>query len=239
MNLLIDQGNSSCKIALFTNNSFIKIFRINTLDSKELTAVLDESNPDSCIIATVKKLNKSIYEKLRTINHFHELTHQSNLPLTIKYESPNTLGKDRIAAAVGAQTIFPDENVLVIDFGTAITYDIITKNALYIGGNIAPGLNTRFRSLHTETDQLPLLHQTESFPVIGNNTNNAIISGVQTGIVFEIEGYINFMRHNYKGFKVIFTGGDAPFFVKMIKTTIFVEPNLIMIGLNKILEYND
>lgn len=239
MNLLIDQGNSFCKIAFCTNNSFQEILRINELNSKELKTILNTNHPDSCILSSVKKLENSIYEQLKTIRHFHELTHKSNLPLRINYETPETLGKDRIAAAVGAQTIFPDKNVLIVDFGTAITYDIITSNAAFIGGNIAPGLNTRFRSLYTETDQLPFLHQTESFPLIGNNTNNAIISGVQTGIIFEIEGYINYMRSNFKQFKVIFTGGDAPFFVKKIKTTIFVDSNLIMIGLNKILEYND
>lgn len=238
MNLLIDQGNSYCKIALCDQDKFVHFDKTNNLDSNYLDNIFSSYSPSKCIVSSVIELNQNILLKLKTLDSLHLLSQESKLPIDLVYGTKNTLGKDRIAAAVGANTLFPGENLLIIDFGTAITYDVLTKN-IFSGGNIAPGINLRFKSLHTETDQLPLISLKKDFPAIGDSTKNAIISGVQTGIKFEIEGYINYMSKNFDDFKVIFTGGDAAFFEKIINSTIFVEPNLIFIGLNKILKDND
>ena len=139
---------------------------------------------------------------------------------------------------MGANNIFPDTNVLVIDLGTAITFDLVNNKNQYLGGTISPGLNLRFKALNQFTDQLPLLEKREKFDIIGNDTHSAIISGVQTGIKFEIEGYIHQLQNDYDRLKTILTGGDAIFFDKMLKNTIFVNLNLNFVGLNIILEFN-
>lgn len=239
MNLLIDQGNSFCKIALYKNNNLEKLFRFKELTRPDLEEIINQYQPKSCILTSVKKIDASLLIALKELDFFHQLSDETKFPILIKYQSPKTLGKDRLAAAVGAYSIFPEKNLLIIDFGTAITYDVVLASGKYIGGNIAPGIHARYKSLHTETDQLPLLRKAENFDIIGNSTEHAIINGVQNGIIFEIQGYINYMTNNHNDFKVIFTGGDASFFAKKIKTTIFVEPNLIFVGLNKILEYNE
>ena len=134
--------------------------------------------------------------------------------------------------------MFPSTNNLIFDFGTAITIDFINANNQYLGGNISPGLNTRFKALHHYTGKLPLIEKNEHFEMTGKTTEEAIISGVQKGIVYEIEGYIREMQSSFANLNVIFTGGDAFFFEKKVKNSIFVEPMLVFFGLNRILEYN-
>lgn len=238
MNILIDQGNSFCKIALYNNQKF-EIHIVDDLSVEFLKDLFLKYDIKKGIITTVKSIDSTVLIFLKKhLQLFIELSHDSNIPIKLKYETPETLGKDRIAAAVGAHTIFPDKNVLIIDMGTAITCDFIENNT-FLGGNISPGLKTRFKSLDKETNQLPLLNKKGETPFIGNSTSNAIISGVQSGIVFEVEGYIRYMNEKYNDFKIILTGGDSSFFEKLIKKTIFAESNLIFIGLNKIIEYND
>jgi type III pantothenate kinase len=135
--------------------------------------------------------------------------------------------------------MFPDKNVLVIDAGTAITYDILLKDKKYLGGNISPGILTRFKSLHTFTGKLPLLNINEKVRgLYGDTTESAITLGVQNGIIYEITGTIEAFKEKYDDLMVLFTGGDAFFFEKSLKFCIFVEPNLTAIGLNKILKLN-
>ncbi|MBT6766833.1 MAG: type III pantothenate kinase, partial [Prolixibacteraceae bacterium] len=154
------------------------------------------------------------------------------------YDSKETLGKDRIAAAVGAFDLYPDSNVLIIDAGTAITYDIINEKNQYLGGNISPGLEMRFKALHHFTGKLPLVKQNKFDKLYGNTTENAILAGVQNGLVFEVDKAIDTFKEFYNNLKVIITGGNAEFFDKKLKNSFFVHFNLIAMGLNRILEYN-
>ena len=160
------------------------------------------------------------------------------MPIGNAYLTPETLGRDRLAAAVGATVLYPGENVLIVDFGTAVTIDLVTADATFRGGCISPGMKTRFRALHDYTAKLPLCAATESEELAGLNTRQAIELGVMNGITFEIEGYAARMRSRIEDLCVIFTGGDANFFVKRIKNTIFANCNLVFCGLNRILEYN-
>ena len=145
---------------------------------------------------------------------------------------------DRIAAAVGAWARFPGSDLLVIDAGTAITIDLVRADHTYLGGNISPGTSMRFRALHEFTANLPLV-KTEGRPgMMGEDTGSAIRSGVVRGIVFELQGYINEQKIRYPDLKVVMTGGDAKIFEKMLKNTIFVDSNLNLYGLQRILEYN-
>ena len=146
------------------------------------------------------------------------------------YGTPHTLGADRIYASVGAHSLFPGKDCVIIDFGTAITFDFLTSRGEFLGGNISPGLDTRFRALNHFTGKLPLLERVDSVELVGNSTTGAMESGVILGTLFEIEGYIR----NYPGYNFIFTGGDAIFFAEKLKSPIFVVCNLVLMGLSQI-----
>ncbi len=154
------------------------------------------------------------------------------------YKTPETLGKDRIAAAVGGFDLYPDTNLLIIDAGTAITYDIVNDKHQFLGGNISPGIEMRFKALHQFTGKLPLVKQQNFGKLYGTSTEEAIRAGVQNGVVFEIDKAIDTFKEFYKNLKVIITGGDAEFFDKKLKNSFFVNFNLTALGLNRILEYN-
>jgi type III pantothenate kinase len=134
--------------------------------------------------------------------------------------------------------MYPGKNVLVIDMGTAITFDLITRESGYLGGNISPGMNTRLRALHAFTSKLPLVENEDIPSGLGRDTRSAILAGVQVGIVHEINGYTEYFNHHYPDLMIILTGGDADFFVNKLKKPIFAVPNLVLQGLNYILEYN-
>lgn len=240
MNLVIDIGNTRNKFAIIDQNSIMNTIVHDQLSVQTIRDLLIEyPKVNSAIISTVKKVDSTIVSFLREqLNYFIELNEHTNIPIENFYETKSTLGKDRLAAVIGANNIFPDSNVLVIDMGTAITYDFINESNQFIGGTISPGLEMRFKALNHYTDQLPLLKKNENYQTIGKNTSEAIISGVQNGILFEIDGYINTLKSKHNDIKVILTGGDAIFFDKKLKNTIFVNLNLNFIGLNTILEHN-
>jgi type III pantothenate kinase len=167
-----------------------------------------------------------------------ELSHHTPIPIENKYQTPETLGKDRLAAVVGATFLKPDSDILVIDAGTAITYDFIDANKVYWGGNIAPGLNLRLRALHEFTQKLPLVEAKEESPILGTDTESAIISGALYGIVYEMDGYINHLKIKYPQLSAFLTGGSTFYFDTKLKNAIFAERNLVLIGLNRILQYN-
>ncbi|MCK4663672.1 MAG: type III pantothenate kinase [Bacteroidales bacterium] len=240
MNLLIDIGNTLTKIGIYHNNKLIDNYNLPFLIISDINNIKNKF-PDinNVILSSVAGIKPEINEFLKNnFENYIQLNSETKIPLEIIYKTRNTLGNDRIAGIVGANNIFPNTNVLVIDIGTAITYDFVNSKNQFLGGNISPGLTTRYKSLNNYTKNLPLLNWNENFELLGNTTKNAIISGVQNGIVFEIEGYINKMNKLYKNLKIILTGGDSILFEKIIKSTIFAELNLIFIGLNRILKYN-
>ncbi len=167
-----------------------------------------------------------------------EFTPRTPVPIRNAYRTPETLGRDRLAAAVGATVLYPGRNALIVDFGTAVTLDLVTADGTYRGGCISPGLSTRFRALHDYTAALPLCAPTEEEELQGLTTDEAVRRGVMNSLSFEIEGYISRMERKIDDLCVIFTGGDAKYFVKRIKNTIFANCNLVFYGLNRILEYD-
>jgi type III pantothenate kinase len=240
MNLIIDIGNTLTKVFIF-NGSKIEYFQQYQTGSKfELEKLFLSFNKiDYSIISSVTQIPIdliSIIEK--KVKQPFILNMNTVLPVKNFYKTPETLGKDRIAGIVGAYNIFPGKNVLVIDAGTAITYDFISISAEYLGGNISPGLTIRFRALNYFTNALPLIQSQENFPFMGTSTNEAILAGVQNGVIFEMNSYIDRFSHEYGDFKVILTGGDTFFFAHKLKCPIFAEPFLVAIGLNRILDYN-
>ena len=240
MNLVIDIGNSSSKFAVYSNESLIESFVVKKLEISDIENLLArKNNIRRCILSTVKKKDSELISMLNErIGYFLLLDHDTPLPIRNLYKSKSTLGYDRIASAVGASKLFPGRNLLIIDVGTAITIDIVSADNAYLGGNISPGLSLRFRSLHDFTDNLPLVNWEESSELMGKDTESAILSGVLNGIIFELQGYIERLKLRYSDLKVLMTGGDAKIFDKKLKKTIFVDSNLNLFGLHRILDYN-
>jgi len=191
------------------------------------------------ILSSVKPNDEELMRVLSNeFDQFLELDDQTQLPIENLYETPETLGKDRLAAAIGANELFPNQNLLVIDAGTAITYDLVSEKNQYIGGNISLGLEMRFKALNHFTGKLPLVKYKDDFQSIGRNTEDAIRAGVQSGVLYEMDQNIDFFNRNYQNLHIIMTGGDSNFFDKKLNYSIFVHFNLTLIGLNRILEHN-
>ncbi|HYX06746.1 MAG TPA: type III pantothenate kinase [Bacteroidales bacterium] len=240
MNLIFDIGNTQTKAAIYKNDKELFTESIPALTVSYIRNLIERFGPpERVILSSVSKEDSGIAEFLKTnTGYFIQLDERTLLPFQNLYETKNSLGKDRLAAIAGACNIFPGANVLVIDAGTAITFDFINDNNEFLGGNISPGLRMRFNALHNFTSKLPLLEPAESVELFGRNTNAAIISGIENGMIYEIEGCISGFRKKFPDLKVIFTGGDAIFFDKMLKSSIFVISNLVTLGLNRILNYN-
>jgi len=190
------------------------------------------------ILSSVITDNQEIIDYLNSVTKLLILSDRTPLPIVLDYDTPETLGRDRIALAAGAAEIDPVSNILIIDAGTCITYDILSDGHKYLGGGISPGIEMRFKSLHTFTSKLPLVSRDKNFTLVGNSTKSSIRSGVQNGIIAEIEGIILKYKEEFPQLKVFFTGGDANYFVKKLKSNIFAIPNLVLLGLKDILKYN-
>lgn len=242
INLVVDVGNTNTKLFLFEEGKLIfKHFESNEHKhfNSRIIHLLKNSKIDNCIVSSVSKINNEKYIFFKENFNTFFFNREMKVPVEIGYRTPETLGYDRIANVSGASVLFPGKDVLVIDSGTAITYDIIEAGIRYLGGNISPGILTRFKSLHTFTEKLPLLNISfNTVGLYGDSTESAIILGVQNGITYEVMSTINAFKGVYKDLVVVFTGGDVFFFEKSLKICIFVEPNLTAIGLNKILEIN-
>ncbi len=235
INASVDFGNTRIKIGLFKNQKLSDIFRVSTLS--ETAELLMASSVENAIVASVSLSNEEISEKLNFLKSLVFLDYNTPLPIKNNYETPETLGYDRIAAAVGANLRFPDQNCLIIDIGTAIKYDLVSDQNAFEGGIISPGRRMRFNALHTFTKKLPLLDNFEIPELIGHSTETCMTSGVMNGLSAEINGIIDEYLKKLK-LRVLICGGDAPYFETKIKYPTFATPNLVLEGLNRILQYN-
>ena len=241
MNLLMDIGNTLCKLALTEAGRVTERLRTEDLSPAFLEKVLDgHPGLTGAVVCAVRECDPEVERLLRSrVERTVRFGHDTPLPIVNRYATPATLGLDRLAAAVGAYTIFPRQNVLIVDFGSAITVDFLNAKGEYLGGNISPGATLRFRSLHRFTDHLPLceLPGTDT-SLLGDSTLSAIRNGVVNGIVFEIGSYLEILEKSADNLKVVFTGGDGKYFAEKLKNTIFVDPDLVFKGLNEVLEHD-
>lgn len=232
MNIVIDQGNTNLKLYYFEQNKIIKkiVYPINNFK------FFFNDNFDFVIYSSVSGYFDSITNFFK--NKILQFNLSSKIPIKNCYSS-QTLGLDRIAAAVGAYYLFPNTNVLIIDIGTAITFDILDKKNQFIGGNISAGIDIRYKALNSNTKNLPLIEDKNfNESIFANNTFDAIKNGILYGILFEIQSYITYSQTIYDNLQIILTGGDAKFFENKLNFSMFVEPDLVAIGLNNILNYN-
>jgi len=240
LSLCIDQGNSSTKVGIFEQDKLIEKIVFERFGKNEIKILFESYVIYSCIYSTVVAHDAdTISELKKKTNFFIEFSHKTAIPIHNQYATPQTLGKDRLAGVIGASFLQPATNVLVIDAGSAITYDFIDTNGNYRGGNISPGINLRLRALHEFTNKLPLVEAKVESPLLGNDTQSAILSGVLYGIVFEIDGYIENIRKEHRSLSIFLTGGSTFYLVNKLKNAIFANENLILIGLNRILQYNN
>ena len=241
MNLAIDIGNTLAKLAVIDDGQVVDFQKTEKIDSAFVEKILEE-NPEieAAIIVSTGEYETAWEQMLeKRMKRFVRFEADTPVPIENGYETPQTLGLDRLAAAVAANALYPNSNVLIVDFGTAITVDFVSAEGRFLGGNISPGAATRFRALHHFTKRLPLCELDEdSVRLLGNSTQTAIESGVVNGIVYEIEGYIRDLQQRYNNLRIIFTGGESDFFAKRLKNTIFATYDLVAYGLNRILEYN-
>lgn len=238
--LIIDFGNTLQKLAVFLGKEIILKETFRKLPPETLAYFINEHGPfDGIIQSSVVIHTRELEEILARAGKFILLTDQTPLPVKNSYETPKTLGKDRLAAVAGAHALFPGRNCLVIDAGTCITYDIITKDGEYLGGGISPGIQMRFKALHTFTGKLPLIEPDEFDDLIGKSTRESILSGVYNGITGEMTGIISRYHEHFENLTVLITGGDHQFLYNKLKISIFAAPNLVLQGLNEILDYND
>lgn len=235
--IVIDKGNSSIKFGVFDKDTLLAVNDAPHYDQSSLLNTISQYQPQAAIVSSVLT-DEDFVEIKKKIPKFILLTAATPLPFDNLYSTPQTLGKDRLAAVAGAQALYPDSSVLIIDAGTAVTYEILLEGKTYIGGNIAPGLEMRFKALNAFTSKLPMVSKMERHDFPGLSTKEAIASGVINGMVFEMEGYQSTCLEKWGINKTIITGGDSDFFARKLKKPIFANQNLVLLGLNRILEYN-
>ena len=238
MNLVLDVGNSLLKIALFEKSELIQKFKFSDNYKRNIEDIISNYKVTHSIISNVGRIDDTIINILKESTNLLLVSNQLKIPFKNLYKSKNTLGQDRLALVSAAAFNFPNENVLIVDVGSCITYDFKNNNNEYLGGGISPGISMRFKSLNTFTSNLPLIDFDSIYQLIGNNTKNSITSGVVNGTISEINGIIQQYREEFKNIRIILTGGDSNFLLKRIKNTIFADQNFLLIGLNKLLEDN-
>ena len=240
MNLVLDFGNTKIKAAVFSDSDKIEeTFTWGQLDLETISRIGKEYQIDSVLLCSVVDVQTETETFLKSnFPYYLRLDSKTKLPIRNNYSTPETLGLDRIAVAVGANKLCPNTPLLIVDMGTAITYDFVNALNEFEGGNIAPGVNMRLRAMNYYTNKLPLLEARGEERLLGNDTSSAMMAGVMRGIEFEIEGYISEIKKKNANLSVFLTGGDVFFFEKTLKSGIFVVSNLLLMGLNEILRYN-
>jgi len=236
--LTLDIGNSKAKLAVFKKEQVIYKKTLASNHPAGLQDIIRKFKIKHSIISSVREIPSSVIDLLDKHTYMVVLHGLLDLPVKIEYQDKKKLGSDRIAGVVAAKDKFPEDPVLVIDSGSCITYDIADANGLFLGGQITPGLSMRLKAMRHFTDALPAVPVPEKVPAIGSSTAEAMQSGAFLGIVHEMNGFIRQYEEKYEGLKVLLTGGNSQLFVPSLKYEIFADPNLIMTGLNLILQYH-
>jgi type III pantothenate kinase len=236
MNLVIDAGNTRIKAASFSGTKLHEKFLFAT--RQELKDFLNHHPFEHGIVSSVNHSSQEVLSWITSSGKKISLSPLLPLPVKILYATPDTLGVDRIAAVCGAMEILPRQNCLVVDAGTCINYEFLDAKQNYHGGAISPGIQMRFAAMHKFTARLPLVTEISETDLVGNSTESCMKSGVMNGVLAEVSGIIDRYSQKFPGLGVILCGGDAPFFENNLKQAIFVAPDLVLHGLNRILQHN-
>ena len=239
MNLVIDIGNTQIKVAVFDHSSLVYKANFNAAEIlSRLQNLAKEYAVSNAIISHVAQLETAVLDKIKSFFNVLVLDHKTSLPFENMYLTPKTLGVDRLALVAAAVSQFPNQNSLVIDAGSCITFDFVNGSGHYLGGSISPGIEMRYKAVNHFTANLPLLKQKGDIPELGNSTENAIHLGILNGVIQEIDGVIRQYKAENQKLTVVLTGGDTIFLAKNLKSSIFAIPNFLLEGLNSILIHN-
>ena len=240
MNLILDAGNSYVKIAVFHLDDLVFKCSESYEDfyNSFLKIIQNYSKIEFGILSSVGAFSKMDIDKIKLNVNLIELTNCIKLPYSNLYKTPKTLGKDRLALISASMINYSNKNVLVIDAGTCVTFDFVSKEGVYFGGAISLGLRMRLKALFTQTGKLPLVTLKEPKDLIGKNTEESILSGVVRGLEKEIDGTIDSYKQRYSQVNIILTGGDLSFFDKKLKNSIFADEDILFKGMHFILEHN-
>jgi type III pantothenate kinase len=238
MNLVIDAGNTLTKAALFDGKEIVEEWSGENVQWQTFAHWYKNYDINHAIVSDVKGVLTTLHPLLQQKGNLVIMSSSTPTPLTLQYETPDTLGTDRLAAAVYGSSLFPGFPTLTIQMGTCLTFEMTSAHGEYLGGAISPGLDMRFNALHTFTARLPLVKKEKINFLIGKNSAESILSGVINGCAAETDGLIDQYRELFPGLKVILGGGDRFFFDKRLKNRIFATANLVLTGLNIILEHN-
>ena len=239
--LCIDWGNTLVKAAIFNEEN--KVVSQQQFSSGEaltsLNQIVSAHQPKAGIFSSVVNNTSDVQMALRDqVPTFLKLDLRTSLPIMNAYSSPESLGADRLAIAVGAQATYPDKNILAVSLGTCVTYNFVQKNRAFRGGAISPGLKMRLRSMHEWTDMLPEVEPEGEVLLLGYDTATCMRSGAIYGMASEIDGMVAAFSEQYPDFNAVLTGGDAPLLANKLKSKIFADPDLLLKGLNLILKHN-
>lgn len=237
--ICLDIGNTRAKCAVFDGKTIIKTGFYPKFLIKDIRSIIRTNGISKGIISSTRHQNSPLVRFLnKELELFIELSHKTDVPVRNEYGSPNTLGMDRLAAAIGAYTKKPNQAHLVIDAGSCMTLDVINQHGTFIGGNITPGMRMRVKAMNDHTDKLPLVKLVYHDALLGENTSMALQNGAVRGTLFEIEAFIACARKQYPRININLTGGDTEFLAKYLKSKILADPNLVFTGLNEIILHN-
>lgn len=239
-NLIIDIGNTRVKYALMDQCEICALSTSELFDTEVVRELIAPFGGEinRAIVCSTRSDGRSEVAELERLG-LQPLLFDADcpVPLANDYLTPRTLGRDRLAAAVGADSLYGDRPLLIVDFGTAITCDVVTEHT-FRGGFISPGRRMRLRALHDYTARLPLVEPASELLPWGRTTEEALAQGVEQGILGEVEGHIARFGKKIDDLLIIFAGGEAKHFAKQIKNAIFADCDLVLVGLNRILEFN-
>lgn len=238
--LVVDLGNTRQKMGVFEDDHLIYTDQrlVQNLDLKVWEEWRREWDPHRIALSATIQLTDAQHEWISQ-NKVAQANNDVNYPFNVQYHTPETLGQDRLAAVSAVYALYKKKNVLVIDCGTCITYDFLTGDGDYLGGNIAPGLRMRLRSMHEYTNRLPLVEFPDELSWIGQSTEQALQTGGVGMAILESKGFIFYLKENYGHLTTVLTGGDAGFIKKYLTDECDVHPDLILFGLNEILKNNE
>lgn len=237
MRLIVDIGNTKTKVAAFQGGKIVFAQELISGIDKETQEKIELLKPALGIISNVSSATNVWIETFPDVNWL-ELNRQMTLPIALDYETPDTLGLDRIALASAAAVLYPQKNVLAIDAGTCVTFDLVRKDGRYVGGAISPGLHMRLKAMHAFTAKLPLVQINPQVELVGKSTESCMQSGSLHGLAAEVDGVINRYYEQFEDLHVVLTGGDTNVLAPLIKNNIFAHPNFLLEGLHAILAVN-
>lgn len=236
--LCIDIGNTRVKTGIFEQSELVFSERKPDFDLSFHQQLLHEHAVEGIIVSSTRSEDAGLQTFLQSYPDTLVLDHTTPLPIGIRYRTPETLGKDRLAAAVACFSLFPGEDCVFIDAGTCITTNVVDAEGQFLGGNISPGIQMRLKAMHLLTGKLPLAEIQYHDELLGQDTRMALQNGAVRGAIYEVSSFLDRCREKYPSARIVLTGGDAILFAKHLKIKIFANPNLVLLGLNEILRFN-